>query len=195
MELQVVIATFLAEGRAKTPAFLTLQATVMTIRFPETPLIAGPPPANPPIFLAVLIILVSLSGPYLFAAAGVPNLFLAVASAALAIAGIITALAAAAAQKRRRADLPPRPRAHLAPTGITFLPTAISTNKQIFPRDHIAAVQLLPRALIVDTIKPHPQPGRHRLMFGPPLLTPHEALTAAIEALNNYAKQNIPPPG
>ncbi len=162
----------------------------MTVHFHDIQLIAGPPAANPPIFLAALIILVSVSGPYLFAAAGVPNHFLAVASGSLAIAGFITALAAASAQKRRRADSQPRARALITPGGITFLPTAINNAAQVFPLEHIAAVRLLPRALIVDTLKLHPKPGRHRLIFGTPIVTAPEALTAAIEVLNSAAKQN-----
>ncbi|MDE8349892.1 MAG: hypothetical protein POG74_10490 [Acidocella sp.] len=160
----------------------------MTIHFPHADLIAGPPAANPPVLLAALVVLISLSGPYLFVMAGIPNLLLGIAAAALAIAGIVTALAAATAQKRYHADKQPRPRARITPDGITFLPKPGSGNEQVFTLEHIAAVQLLQRALIVDTHKHHPKPGRHRLVFGPPYVTPHETLSQAIEALNARAK-------
>ncbi|MDR3520420.1 MAG: hypothetical protein P4L54_02275 [Acidocella sp.] len=161
----------------------------MTIQFPATDLIAGPSAANPPVFLAALVVLISLSGPYLFAMAGIPNLLLGIASGALAIAGIVTALAAAAAQKRYHADKQPRPRARITPDGVTFLPTPASNNAQVFALEHIAAVQLMRRALIVDTHQHHPKPGRHRLVFGPPYVTPHETLAQAVAALNARVKQ------
>jgi hypothetical protein len=144
---------------------------------------AGPPAANPPLLLAVMVICISIIAPLLFRTAGAPNLLLGVAVLALAAAGILTALGAIRAQLRRRADAAIRLRASIAPDGITFHRQPYPAAPEIFPRALIKRAWLLNRALIVETTPDHANPGRYRLGFGKLQSSRNEILTA-IEAVN-----------
>ncbi len=150
---------------------------------PPFHLIAGPPPANPPLFLAILILAVSLTGPFLFTRAGAPSLLLAIAAAALGAAGLLALLSAIRAQRQRRADSALRCRASITADGIIFHPTRHRPTTDFFAKPDIEAVQLFPRALVVITAKTHAKPGRHRLTFGD-LAIPRADLAAAIAALS-----------
>lgn len=157
----------------------------------ETWLQAGPPPANPPLFLAALIIGISLTAPVLFSMAGAPSLLLAIAAFALAAAGIIALISAISAQRKRRGDATIRRRARISAAGIAFHRQAEPCEPELFAREHIRRVFLAGGALIVDTTPDHPNPGRHRLHFGK-LATPRGELAAAIASFNEPANANAP---
>jgi hypothetical protein len=145
----------------------------------EIDLIAGPPPANPPLFIAVILVGLGITAPFLFLKAGSPSLLFGIAVVALAGAGIITMSAAAAAQLRRRADAAIRPRASITKAGITLHAHPVSGIVLHFPAGHIRSARLLPGALVIQTAKAHPNPGRYVLRFGK-LATPRAALEAAL---------------
>jgi hypothetical protein len=147
----------------------------------RTDLIAGPPPANPPLLVAIMLIALGLAAPILFLKAGAPSPLFGIAVLALAAAGIITAFGAVSAQLRRRADSAIRPRASITPAGITLRPHAAGAE-QHFAAAQIKTAQLFPGALVIQTAPEHPKPGRHVLRFGK-LATPREELNAAISAL------------
>lgn len=147
----------------------------------ETHLIAGPPSANPPFAIACAIAGLSLVAPILFLKSGAPGPLLGIAILALAGAGIITMVAAVAAQRRRRADSAVRPRATITPDGITLHPGPAG-GAQHFEAAVIHSASLLPRALVIQTTEEHPKPGRHVLRFGQ-LHTKREALAAALQPL------------
>lgn len=149
-----------------------------------TELHAGPPPANPPIFLAVIIVGIGIAAPWLFARAGAPSLLLGAAALALGIAGIITVFSAVIAQQKRQADREIRLRASLSQSGVSFYRKPGLTNAEFFPREHIKKLWLVKAALIIDTTPDHPNPGRHRLVFSQ-LATPFDEVSAAVTALNN----------
>ena len=148
----------------------------------ETHLIAGPPPANPPLAVALLIVVLSLVAPVLFLRAGPPNLWLAFATLALAFAGIAALFGAIASQTKRHADRAVRARATISLTGITFLPTPIRSTSRHFSAREVKHVRLVDGALIVQTTELHPSPGRHILRFGR-LASPRGQLQQAIDAL------------
>lgn len=145
----------------------------------EIQLIAGPPPANPPLLVALSLVGLSIVAPFLFLKAGSPSLLLGIAVLALAGAGIITMSGAATAQLRRRADTAIRPRASITKAGITLHVHPVSGTAQHFPAGQIHSARLLPGALVIQTAKDHPKPGRHVLRFGK-LATPRTALEAAL---------------
>lgn len=146
----------------------------------EVHLIAGPPPANPPLLVAVILVVLGIAAPFLFLQAGSPSLLFGAAVLALAGAGIITMCAAAAAQLRRRADAAIRRRASISASGITLHPAAPAGAVRHFPADQIHSARLVPGALVIQTAKHHPAPGRHVLRFGK-LATPRAALQAALD--------------
>jgi len=145
----------------------------------EILLVAGPPPANPPLFIAFILVALGIAAPFLFLKAGTPSLLLGIAVLALAGAGIITMAAAAAAQLRRRADAAIRPRASITKTGITLHAHPVSGIARHFPATQIESARLLPGALVILTAKAHPKPGRYVLRFGK-LSAPRAALDAAL---------------
>jgi len=150
--------------------------------FEDIQLIAGPPPANPPLAVAILIVTLSLAGPFLFLRAGPPNLWLAGATLALAFAGIAALTGAIDAQIKRHADRAIRARAVISPACITFLPTPARPTSRHFMAAQVKSVHLLEAALIVHTTEHHPAPGRHILRFGQ-LASPRDQLAKAINAL------------
>jgi len=145
----------------------------------EIHLIAGPPPANPPLLIAVTLVGLSIVAPFLFLRAGSPSVLLGIAVLALAGAGIITMSGAAAAQIRRRADAAVRPRASIAKTGITLQAHPVSGIVQHFPAGQIHSARLFAGTLVIHTTRDHPKPGRHILRFGK-LATPRAGLEAAL---------------
>jgi hypothetical protein len=145
----------------------------------EIQLIAGPPPANPPLLVAFMLVGLSIAAPFLFLQAGRPGPLLGLAILALAGAGIITMSGAAAAQLRRRADAAIRPRASITKAGITLHAGPVSGTTRHFPAGQIHWARLSPGALVILTAKDHPKPGRHVLRFGK-LTTPRAALEAAL---------------
>jgi hypothetical protein len=157
-----------------------------------THLHAGPQAANPPLFLAAILIAVSLAAPILFSLAGAPNLWLAFASCALALAGIITLFGAIAGQRKFRADAAIRRRASISATGIIFYRQPAAPAPETFPRASISRVWLTGTALMLETTPDHPKPGRHRLGFGK-LASPRAELTAAVNALNQAITEAAKP--
>jgi len=149
----------------------------------EIHLIAGPPPANPPLLVAVMLVALGITAPFLFLQAGGPSVLLGLAVLALAGAGIIAMSGAVAAQLRRRADAAIRPRASISGDGITFHAGALSGIEQNFPAGQIHSARLLPGAIVIQTAKDHPKPGRHVLRFST-LATPRAELEAALTAFN-----------
>jgi len=142
-------------------------------------LIAGPPSASPPLPIACAIAGLSFVAPFLFLKSGAPGPLLGIAILALAGAGIITIVAAVAAQRRRRADSAVRPRATIAPDGITLHPGPAGGAAQHFEAELIHSASLLPHALVIETTGEHPKPGRHVMRFGK-LHTKRETLAAAL---------------
>jgi hypothetical protein len=143
-----------------------------------THLIAGPPGANPPLPIACGIAGLSFVAPFLFLKSGTPGPLLGIAILALAGAGIITVVAAVAAQRRRRADAAVRPRATITPYGITLHPSPAGAA-QHFEAAVIHSANLLPHALVIQTTEEHPKPGRHVMRFGK-LYTKRESIAAAL---------------
>jgi hypothetical protein len=150
----------------------------------EIHLIAGPPPANPPLFVAFILVALSIAAPFLFLQAGSPSLLFGVAVLALAGAGLITMSSAAAAQLRRRADATIRPRASITKAGITLHTGPPAGSAQHFPAGQIQAARLVSGALVIHTAKDHPNPGRHVMRFGK-LATPRASLEAALAELTS----------
>lgn len=147
----------------------------------ETHLIAGPPPASPPLIIAVLVVALSIAAPFIFLRDGTPSLILGIAALAIALAGIITFAAAVRAQIRRGADSKARRRATITPRGIILHPTLAATDSLYFPWDEIAAARLTPSALIIHAGKAPAKPGRYAVRFGK-LATPRPEIIAALSA-------------
>jgi hypothetical protein len=145
-------------------------------------LTAGPPSAHPPLPIACAIAGLSFVAPFLFIKAAAPGPLLGIAIIALAAAGVITMVAAVAGQRRRRADAAVRPRATIAPDGITLHSSPAGGAAKHFEVEFIQSASLLPHALVIQTTEEHPKPGRHVMRFGK-LHTPRETLTAALLAL------------
>jgi len=147
----------------------------------ETQLVAGPPSGSPPLPVACAVAGLSFAAPFLFLKSGAPGPLLGIAILALAGAGVITMVAAVAAQRRRRADSAVRPRATINPGGITLHPGPAGAT-QHFEASLIQSASLLPRALVIQTTPEHPKPGRHVMRFGK-LHTPRETLANALSSL------------
>lgn len=163
-----------------------MQPVTTQSKISETLLIAGPPPASPPLFIAVLLVALSLFAPFFFLRAGSPSLFLGIAALALALAGIITLYGAVSSIRKRRADAAMRPRARISAAGITLHPSPNEHSTQHIAAEHIAAARLMAGALIVQTAKSHPNPGRYVLRYGK-LTTPRDALVAALAAFTGQS--------
>jgi len=145
----------------------------------EVHLIAGPPPANPPLLIALMLLALGIAAPFLFLKAGSPSLLFGIAIVALAGAGIITMSAAVTAQLRRRADAAIRPRASITKAGITLHPGPQAATARHFHASDIHLARLYPGSLVIQTVAPHPKPGRHVLRFGK-LATPRAPVEAAL---------------
>lgn len=149
-----------------------------------TELHAGPPPVNPPLFLAVVIVAIGIAAPWLFVRAGAPSPLLGAAALALVGAGIITVFATINAHNKRQADREIRLRACFSPSGVSLYRKPAPADAEFFPREQIKKIWLLKAALILDTTPDHPKPGRHRLVFSH-LASPLDDINAAIAALNH----------
>lgn len=146
----------------------------------EAALIAGPPRASPPLGIALMLVALSVAGPFIFLADGTPSLLLGITAVAVALAGMITMLAAIRAHRRRRADATPRQRVSIRRHGITFHPTPEPTGNLHFPWEHIERVHVAPAAFILEAGPAAAKPGRHTIRFGK-LVTPRTDIIAAIE--------------
>lgn len=146
-----------------------------------TYLLAGPAAASPPLFIAVAIVALSIAGPFIFVADGTPSLLLGICALAVALAGLLTMLAAIRAQTKRRADAAIRRRVSITAAGITLHPTTAATDNLHFPWDDIENTHLMPAAFILHAGDAAPRPGRHGLRFGK-LVTPREDILAALNA-------------
>jgi hypothetical protein len=145
-------------------------------------LVAGPPAASPPIFVALLIVAMSIIGPFLFLSTGSPSLLFGITAVALALAGMITMVAALRAATRRRADLTPRRRVSISSAGVTLHPTSYFDDDLHFAWEHIASTQLTSAAFFLHTHPIAPRPGRYAVRFGR-LITPRSEIVAALGQL------------
>lgn len=150
---------------------------------PRTELIAGPPAASPPLAIAFMIVGLSVAGPFIFLRDGTPSLLLGVTAVAVALAGLITMLAAIRAQQRRAADAALRPRVSISPSGVTLHPTPDAADDLHFPRAQIGGAQLLAAAFTLTAGPMAARPGRHVIRFGK-LVTPRPDIISALEAMN-----------
>jgi len=148
---------------------------------PATALIAGPPAASPPLLIAVLLVALSIAGPFIFVTDGTPSLLLGITAVAVALAGMITMLAAIRAQIRRRADAAARRRVSISDSGITLHPTTAPAGDVHIPWEHITGVQVATAAFIVQAGPEAAKPGRHAIRFGK-LVTPRAHITAIVDA-------------
>jgi hypothetical protein len=146
-----------------------------------TYLLAGPATASPPLFIAIALVALSIAGPFIFVADGTPSLLLGICALAVAVAGLLTMLAAIRAQTRRRADAAIRRRVSITAEGITLHPTRAETDNLHFPWNEIENTHLMPAAFILHAGAAAPRPGRHGLRFGK-LVTPREDILAALNA-------------
>ena len=151
----------------------------------EAELVAGPPPASPPLAIALMIVALSIAGPFIFLKDGTPSLLLGITAAAVAVAGMITMLAAARAHLRRRADAAPRRRAHVSAAGITLHPSREAADDQHFDWAHITQAELAQTTFFVHAGPDAPRPGRHAIRFGK-LVTPRADIISVLNA--NQAK-------
>jgi hypothetical protein len=145
----------------------------------ETHLIAGPPAASPPLFIAVMLVALSIAGPFIFVQDGSPSLLLGITAVAVAVAGAMTLWAAVQAQLRWHADNKARQRATISLAGITLHPTADAADNRHFAWADIEDAQLMQAAFIVQAGKAAPHPGRHAIRFGK-LATPRPDIIAAL---------------
>lgn len=146
----------------------------------ETAVVAGPPAASPPLAVALMLVGLSIAGPFIFVADGTPSLLLGITGITVAIAGMITMAAAVRAQIRRRADASPRRRVGIGAGGITLYPTLKATEDMHFPWQHITDVQVAPAAFIIHAGPGAPKPGRHAIRFGK-LVTPRFDIISVLD--------------
>jgi hypothetical protein len=151
----------------------------------EAELVAGPPAASPPLTIAVMIVALSIAGPYIFLADGTPSLLLGITAVAVAVAGMITMIAAGRAFLRRRADAAARRRVSISPAGITLHPTREAADDLHFAWEHITAANLMRAVFFVHAGPAAPNPGRHAIRFGK-LVTPRSDIISVLDA--NQAK-------
>jgi len=144
-------------------------------------LVAGPPAASPPLLIAVALVALSIAGPFIFVAYGTPSLLLGITALAVALAGMLTMLAAIRAQMRRRSDATSRRRVSIGRAGITLHPTTSEADDLHFVWNDIENAQLLPSAFIVHAKHSAPKPGRYAIRFGK-LGTPRADIIAALDA-------------
>jgi hypothetical protein len=144
-----------------------------------TYLLAGPAAASPPLVIAIALVALSIAAPFIFVADGTPSLLLGICALTVALAGLLTMLAAIRAQTKRRADAAIRRRVSITAAGITLHPTPAEADNLHFPWDAIENARLMPAAFILHASDAAPRPGRHGLRFGK-LVTPREDLLAAL---------------
>jgi hypothetical protein len=130
--------------------------------------------------MAMMLVALSITAPFIFVADGTPSLLLGITAVAVALAGMITMLAAIRAHRRRRADAAPRQRVSIQRHGITFHPTAEPADNLHFPWEHIENIHVAPAAVILQASPAAAKPGRHVIRFGK-LVTPRSEIIAAIE--------------
>jgi hypothetical protein len=152
----------------------------------ETDLIAGPAAANPPLPIAIALVALSIIGPFIFVADGTPSLLLGFAAVAVALAGMLTMVAAVRAQLHRRADTASRRRVGITSLGITLYPTRSEADNRHFAWDNIGTAQLMPAAFVIDTRASAVKPERYVLRFGK-LITPRDDI---VSALAKYRRLN-----
>jgi hypothetical protein len=145
-----------------------------------TYLVAGPPAASPPLLIAVALVALSIAGPFVFLAYGTPSPLLGITALAVALAGMLTMLAAIRAQLRRRADPAPRRRVSISPAGITLHPTLSTADDLHFRWENIDKAYLMPAAFIVHAGHAAPRPGRYAVRFGK-LITPRAEIMSALD--------------
>jgi hypothetical protein len=145
-----------------------------------TYLVAGPPSASPPLFIAVALVALSIAGPFIFVAYGTPSLLLGITALAVALAGMLTMLAAIRAQLRRRADAASRRRVSISQAGITLHPTLSTADDLHFLWENIDNAYLMPAAFIVHAGHSAPKPGRYAVRFGK-LMTPRADIISALD--------------
>lgn len=138
----------------------------MSDRATSIELVAYPAPANPPIVIALALILAGLVAPFLFLQAHAPSPLLGAASLALGLAGIFALAGAVHGRRRVSSDPECRTRARISSDGITLFKAPPPDMGLFFPAHQIAKAHLLQGALIVQTTETHPQPGRHAIRFG-----------------------------
>jgi hypothetical protein len=148
----------------------------------EISLIAGPPAASPPLFIALMLVGMSIAGPFIFLKDGTPSPLLGITAIAVAIAGMITMIAAMRAQRRRRADSTARRRVGITRAGITFYPTLHPGDNVQFAWEDITSVQMAPAAFILHAGPQAAKPGRHAIRFGK-LVTPRSDILLALDGI------------
>jgi len=173
------IHTITARATSRPSSVSALPSASESAGRPGIQLLAGPPPANPPIFIAAIIVVLSLVAPILFLKTGAPGPLLGIAALALAVAGIVTASAAVKARLQRQSDLAVRPRVTVNADGITLHRKPAPAPAEFFPFDHIDEARLLAGTLILRINTANPAPGRHILRFGGPVSN-RELLLAAL---------------
>ena len=151
-------------------------------------LLAGPAAASPPLFIAIALVALSIAGPFIFVADGTPSLLLGICALAVALAGLLTMLAAIRAQAKRRADAAIRRRVSITAAGITLHPTRAEADNLHFPWNAIENTRLLPAAFILHAGDAAPKPGRYGLRFGK-LVTPREDILAALASQNRQPEE------
>jgi hypothetical protein len=144
-------------------------------------LIAGPPAASPPLFIAVALVALSIAGPFIFVTDGTPSLLLGITALAVALAGMLTMFAAIRAQVRRRADPTSRRRVSISRAGITLHPTVSEADDLHLVWDNIENAQLMPAAFVVHANTSAPKPGRYAIRFGK-LGTPRAEIISALDS-------------
>jgi hypothetical protein len=159
-----------------------------TTRRAEADLIAGPPAASPPLTIALMLVALSIAGPFIFVTDGTPSLLLGITAVAVAIAGMITMVAAGRAYVRRRADAAARRRVRISFSGITFYPSVETSNSIFFSWDHITNVHVTQSAFIVQAGPAALKPGRHAIRFGK-LVTPRADILSALEEIQSKVRE------
>jgi len=156
-------------------------------------MIAGPPAASPPLAIALMLVGLSIAGPFIFVADGTPSLLLGITALAVALAGMITMVAAIRAHIRRRADITARPRVGIGPEGITFYPTLQPSDNLHFSWNDITNVQVAPAAFIVHAGPTAPRPGRHAIRFGKLVTSRSDIISALDEIRPNSGNPHASP--
>jgi len=155
----------------------------------ETYLLAGPAAASPPLFIAIALVALSIAGPYIFVTDGTPSLLLGICALAVALAGLLTMLAAIRAQTKRRADAAIRRRVSITAAGITLHPTTAAADNLHFHWNDIENTQLMPAAFILHAGAAAPRPGKYGLRFGK-LVTPREDILAALTPRHRQTEES-----
>ncbi len=145
-----------------------------------TYLVAGPPSPSPPLLIAVALVALSIAGPFIFVAFGTPSLLLGITALAVALAGMLTMLAAIRAQLRRKADPASRRRVSISQAGITLHPTLSAADDLHFLWENIDKADLMPATFIVHAGHSAPKPGRYAVRFGK-LITPRADIISALD--------------